>query len=245
MLRKPTGTSFATPSVPRKSRSPSACSRASRNSMPSAVATAPRVTPAQATNASSSMSPEHAAWPVPPVPGCRPATASALPVSTLQVTPSPTRAWARKVIEADSGTPRYRSLSGLCKARNSSAFICKPPCDRAKNRRLEEKCPGDARLALVPLPGALLEDAPEQHSILSLCDRRLKRGDILGRQRHAHRHECVACRQRCDRADGQQNAEHVGRRLLCSPRGRLRSAMAAAARSLGGMTSPDAHRTLP
>ena len=52
--------------------------------MSSAVATAFSVTPAQATSASSSMSPEHSSSPEPPVAGCRPATLSARPVSTLQ-----------------------------------------------------------------------------------------------------------------------------------------------------------------
>ena len=53
-----------------------------------AVATDFSVTPAQATSASSSMSPEHSSSPEPPVAGCRPATASARPVSTLQAMPS-------------------------------------------------------------------------------------------------------------------------------------------------------------
>jgi hypothetical protein len=52
--------------------------------MSMAVATALSVTPAQATSASSSMSPEQSSRPDPPVAGCRPATASARPVSTLQ-----------------------------------------------------------------------------------------------------------------------------------------------------------------
>ena len=52
--------------------------------MASAVETAFSVTPAQATSASSSMSPEQSSMPEPPVAGCRPATASARPVSTLQ-----------------------------------------------------------------------------------------------------------------------------------------------------------------
>ena len=49
-----------------------------RNS--SAVATAFNVTPAQATSASSSMSPEQACNPLPPVAGCSPASTSARPV---------------------------------------------------------------------------------------------------------------------------------------------------------------------
>ena len=52
--------------------------------MSSAVETAFSVTPAQATSASSSMSPEQSSSPEPPVAGCSPATASARPVSTLQ-----------------------------------------------------------------------------------------------------------------------------------------------------------------
>ena len=42
--------------------------------MPMTVATLARVTPAQATRAWSSMSPEQASLPSPPVAGCRPAT---------------------------------------------------------------------------------------------------------------------------------------------------------------------------
>ena len=72
-----------------------------------AVATAFRVTPAQATSACSSMSPEQAEKPSPPVAGCRPASTSALPVSTLQVRPSPERspsAW--RVISAAPASSR-------------------------------------------------------------------------------------------------------------------------------------------
>jgi hypothetical protein len=54
---KPTGASFATPSVPRKSRSPSADTVPDFSGISMAVATAFSVTPAQATSASSSMSP--------------------------------------------------------------------------------------------------------------------------------------------------------------------------------------------
>ena len=53
---------------------------ASRTGSRSAVATAFSVTPAQATSASSSMSPEQALMPLPPVAGCSPASTSALPV---------------------------------------------------------------------------------------------------------------------------------------------------------------------
>ena len=66
---KPTGASRSTPSVPRKSRSPSARTGPERTSMPSEVDTARRVTPAQATSASSSMSPEQSSEPSPPVAG--------------------------------------------------------------------------------------------------------------------------------------------------------------------------------
>ena len=47
-----------------------------------------KVTPAQATSASSSMSPEQAWAPVPPVAGWSPASTSALPVSTRQAIPA-------------------------------------------------------------------------------------------------------------------------------------------------------------
>ena len=60
--------------------------------MASAVATAFSVTPAQATSACSSMSPEHAWRPVPPPEGCSPASTSALPVSTEHAIPDPSTA---------------------------------------------------------------------------------------------------------------------------------------------------------
>jgi hypothetical protein len=41
---------------------------------------------------------------LPPVAGCRPAEIIALPVSTLQVTPSPTLPYARGVIKASFGS---------------------------------------------------------------------------------------------------------------------------------------------
>ena len=62
--------------------------RRRRAATPMAVATALSVTPAQATSASSSMSPEQASRPLPPVAGCRPAVTSARPVSTLQAMPA-------------------------------------------------------------------------------------------------------------------------------------------------------------
>ena len=59
IISKPTGASLSTPSVPRKSRSPSAITLPTFSGTSTAVATDFSVTPAQATNASSSMSPEH------------------------------------------------------------------------------------------------------------------------------------------------------------------------------------------
>ena len=74
--------------------------------MSSAVATAFSVTPAQATSASSSMSPEQSSSPEPPVAGCRPATASARPVSTLQAMwVSSSVPFAFKVMKAALGSP--------------------------------------------------------------------------------------------------------------------------------------------
>ena len=78
------------------------------------MATAFSVTPAQATSASSSMSPEQAESPLPPVAGCRPASTSALPVSTRQVMPSPSDPLAFSVITAESGRSRYCCFSGAC-----------------------------------------------------------------------------------------------------------------------------------
>src|SRR6185437_1144961 len=63
--------------------------------------------PAQATSASSSMSPEQSAMPSPPVAGWSPASAIARPVSTLQVMLSaPSAPSALRVITAFSGTSR-------------------------------------------------------------------------------------------------------------------------------------------
>ncbi len=72
----------------------------------SAVATADSVTPAQAASASSSMSPEQACTPLPPVAGCSPASTSALAVWTEQVMPSPIAPSARSVISAAAGASR-------------------------------------------------------------------------------------------------------------------------------------------
>ena len=77
MDRNPTGASLLTARVPRKSRSPSAETVPPATSIPSEVATARSVTPAHATSACSSMSPEQSSEPSPPVAGCKPATASA------------------------------------------------------------------------------------------------------------------------------------------------------------------------
>src|SRR2546423_11541726 len=90
-----------------------------------AVATAPSVTPAQATSASSSMSPEHAERPLPPVAGCNPAAVSALPVWTLQVMPSPSVPSALSVMTAASGVSRYLAFSGACSSLSSSVFMRK------------------------------------------------------------------------------------------------------------------------
>ncbi len=88
--------------------------------MPRLVETAPSVTPAQATSASSSMSPEHSWVPSPPVAGCRPASAIARPVSTEQVTPSPSLPDALSVISAWSGSVLYDSFSGAWSALSAS-----------------------------------------------------------------------------------------------------------------------------
>ena len=141
MSRKPTGASLATPRVPRKSRSPSALTCASRTVSPSAVATALSVTPAQATSASSSMSPEQACVPGPPVAGCSPASTSALPVSKRQVTPSPIRPSAFSVTTAASGLLAIlvleRSLQGLEAWRRPSyaAVVASTPCGRSPPAR--------------------------------------------------------------------------------------------------------------
>src|SRR5688572_20427043 len=125
MALKPTGASFATPSVPRKSRSPSACTLPLFTLTPMAVATAPSVTPAHATSASSSMSPEHALRPLPPLAGCSPAAMSALPVCTLHVMPSPSVPSALSVITAASGVSRYFVFSGACSSLSCSVSMQK------------------------------------------------------------------------------------------------------------------------
>ena len=107
MAVNPTGASLLTASVPRKSRSPSARTVPPATGISSDVATARSVTPAHATSASSSMSPEQASEPSPPVAGCRPATASALPVATEQLMPcSSSRPCAVRVTSARSGFSR-------------------------------------------------------------------------------------------------------------------------------------------
>ena len=92
--------------------------------MSSAVATAPSVTPAQATSASSSMSPEHSSVPSPPVAGCRPALAIARPVSTEQLMPSPSVPSAFSVISAWPGSSLYAAFSGAWSALSSSRSMC-------------------------------------------------------------------------------------------------------------------------
>ena len=106
MDRNPTGASLLTARVPRKSRSPSAVTVPPATSISSEVATARSVTPAHATSACSSMSPEHSSEPSPPVAGCSPATASARPVSTEHETPSSSWPRARSVTTAFSGSSR-------------------------------------------------------------------------------------------------------------------------------------------
>src|SRR4029077_11926304 len=119
-----TGASLATPSVPRKSRSPSADTLPDLSGISSAVATAFTVTPAQATSASNSISPEQSSSPEPPVAGCSPAVASARPVSTLQaMLLSSSVPLAFSVMNAALGSLLYRSLIGACIARNSPASM--------------------------------------------------------------------------------------------------------------------------
>ncbi len=83
------------------------------------MATAFSVTPAQATKASSSMSPEQSSSPEPPVAGCKPAMAIALPVLTLQATDwssieplalSVTRAGKRHRDRPPSAAPAWLSI---------------------------------------------------------------------------------------------------------------------------------------
>ena len=63
-----------------------------------AVATLRKVTPAQASSACSSMSPEQASVPSPPVDGCRPARTGAAHPSTVHVIPG-----SEKAARATSG----------------------------------------------------------------------------------------------------------------------------------------------
>jgi hypothetical protein len=88
-----------------------------------AVATELKVTPAQATNASRSKSPEQAKCPLPPEAGCNPASINALPVYTLHEMPSPILPWAFKITVADSGSFRYFVFNGACMSLKSSDFI--------------------------------------------------------------------------------------------------------------------------
>lgn len=100
---EPHGAPLRTPRVPLKSRSPSTLIVPLRTGISNDVATADKVTPAQAASACSSMSPEQAISPVPPVAGCKPAATIACPVCTEQLTPSPRLACALKVTRASSG----------------------------------------------------------------------------------------------------------------------------------------------
>ena len=109
-----TGASRSTPNVPLKSRSPSANTVPPRSAMPRAVATEVIVTPAHAASACSSMSPEHANDPSPPVAGCRPARTKAWPVSTEQLMPSVNAPCACNVITAALGSSRYCCFKGAC-----------------------------------------------------------------------------------------------------------------------------------
>src|SRR5919204_357080 len=117
---EPTGASLLTPSVPRKSRLPSALTVPPWTGISSEVATARRVTPAQATSACSSMSPEHRSDPSPPEAGCRPAAATAAPVRTEQLMPSSSVPVACSVTSAALASARYRSFSGACRLRSSA-----------------------------------------------------------------------------------------------------------------------------
>ena len=129
----PTGACLSTPSVPRKSRSPSALTSPERSAIPSAVATALQVTPAQATSASSSMSPEHSSSPPPPVTGCSPATASARPVSTLQaICASSSAPRALSVMRAASRVARGNGPSAAPAGRGVlRRSLAGPPCRRS------------------------------------------------------------------------------------------------------------------
>src|SRR6266511_4926164 len=105
--------------VPRQSRSPSAWTEPAI-ARPIEVATDRIVTPAQATKACRSMSPEHASVPSPPVSGWRPAFTSARPVCTEQEMPWSSDPSASSVICAAPGSSLYRSLIGRCKLHSSS-----------------------------------------------------------------------------------------------------------------------------
>jgi hypothetical protein len=91
---------------------------------PKAVATALKVTPAQATRASRSISPEQAKEPSPPDLGWSPAETSALEVFTEQTRFSRFRVpSAFRVISALPASSLYWSFRGCCRAVSSSFFI--------------------------------------------------------------------------------------------------------------------------
>ena len=94
----------STPSVPRRSTSPSAQTDAERSGISSNAAAAFTETPAQATSASSSMSPAQSSKPEPPALGCIPAIARPRPVSTLGF-----RCWRRQLFPLLSALRRRTS----------------------------------------------------------------------------------------------------------------------------------------
>jgi hypothetical protein len=88
----------------RQSSIDGATTRAERKPTPIAVATTLNVTPAQATNDSSSKSPEQASEPLPPAFSCRPASKCAIPVSMrTEGRPVSSAPVARKQCAAASG----------------------------------------------------------------------------------------------------------------------------------------------
>src|SRR3712207_8486034 len=69
-----------------------------------------------ASSACSSMSPEQASLPSPPVEVCSPARAGPAQVCTVQVTPGSAKtASACMLTQADAGSSRYCCLSGACR----------------------------------------------------------------------------------------------------------------------------------
>jgi hypothetical protein len=122
-LLKTDGHILETPSVPRKSRSPSARIVASRNEMPRAVATARNVTPAHPTSASSNMSAEHALLPI--ATGRRMKTGFNARFSGFDFARHvfADSSLGLSVTNAVSGRSRYCAFSGACNDFSSSAVI--------------------------------------------------------------------------------------------------------------------------